>query len=122
MQGQFHHITGREGVLRQGREEQFVDHAFSCDANGTLLFPGGVRRHNHAGGRALGSSRNLWAIGEAARPLTFGTLLELVGREVQTGLDQRMIEQVIIFAASDKREASSIGEHRSIAIVPIEPE
>ena len=80
MQVQFHHITGREGVLRQERSEQFVDHPCACDANGTLLFPGGVRRHNHAVGHTLGSHRNLWAIVEAARHLTFGTLLELVGR------------------------------------------
>jgi hypothetical protein len=33
-----------------------------------------------------------------------------------------MIEQVIVFAARHKREASHIGEHGSIAILPIQPQ
>jgi hypothetical protein len=41
---------------------------------------------------------------------------------MQTGLDQRMIKQVIVFAARHKREPSHIGEYGSIAILPIEPQ
>jgi hypothetical protein len=33
-----------------------------------------------------------------------------------------MIKQVIVFATGHKREPSHIGEHRSIAVLPIEPE
>jgi hypothetical protein len=38
---------------------------------------------------------------------------------VQPPLNQRMIEQVIVFAAGHKREASHISEHSSIAILPV---
>src|ERR1051326_5695779 len=44
------HIAGGEGVLREGRPEQFVDDAFSCDANWTLLHSGGMGGHDHAAG------------------------------------------------------------------------
>jgi hypothetical protein len=70
MQVQLDHIAGREGVLRQGREEEFVDDARTCDAYRTLLLPGGMRGHDHATGLALGSHRDLWTIIEAARHLT----------------------------------------------------
>lgn len=63
-----------------------------------------------------------WTIVEATRCLAFGTLLDLIGGPVQSRLNQRMIEQVRAFAAHDTREASHIGEHRSIAIVSVEPE
>ncbi|HXR66769.1 MAG TPA: hypothetical protein VN729_12630, partial [Ktedonobacteraceae bacterium] len=38
MQVQLNHIAGREGVLWQIREEQFVDDSCPRDANRTLLF------------------------------------------------------------------------------------
>jgi hypothetical protein len=41
---------------------------------------------------------------------------------VQTGLNQRVIEQAIVFAPSHKRKTGEIGEHGSIAILSIEPE
>lgn len=78
--------------------------------------------HDHTAGDTLGSHRDLGAIVETALHLTFGTLLELVGRQVQTRLNQRMIEQVIVFATGHKRETSHIGEHNPIAILSIEPE
>jgi hypothetical protein len=41
---------------------------------------------------------------------------------VQPCLKQRMIEQVIVFPSGDKGKTSHIGEHRPIAILPIESE
>lgn len=41
MQGQLDDIAGREGVLRQVREEEFVDDARTCDTYRTFLFPAG---------------------------------------------------------------------------------
>jgi hypothetical protein len=121
MQIQFNDIADREGVLGQIREEQLVDHAFSCDANRTLLFRSLMRGHNDAIELAIGPDRDLWTVVEAAHHLTFGSLLHLIGGQVQACLNERMVEQAIVFPAGDKREASHIGEDRSIAILPIEP-
>jgi hypothetical protein len=79
-------------------------------------------RHDHAAGCPFGSHRDLGAIVETAYHWAFGTLLELIGGQVQARLDQRMIEQMIVFATRHKREASHIGKHRSIAVLPVEPE
>ena len=54
--------------------------------------------------------------------LTFRTLLELLGRQMQTCLNERMIEDAVLFAAGHKRKASYIGEHSSRAILPVEPQ
>jgi hypothetical protein len=70
MQVHLDHIAGGKGVLREIREEQFVDHAFSGDADRALLLPGRMRRHDHAAGDALRSHRDLGAIVEAAHQLT----------------------------------------------------
>ncbi len=122
MQLQLNDITGRKGVLGQIREEQLVDHAFSCDANRTLLFRSLMRGHDYAIELAIGPDRDLWTVIEAAPPLTFGSLLYLIIGQVQACLNERMVEQTIVFPAGDKREASHIGEDRSIAILSIEPE
>ena len=79
-------------------------------------------RHNHAAGCLIGSYRDLGAIVEAAHHLTFGTLLELIGGQVQPRLNQRMIKHAIFFAPGHKREASEVGEHRAQAILPIKPQ
>jgi len=78
-------------------------------------------RHDHAAGCLIGSHRDLGAIIETARCLALGTLLELIGGQVQARLNQRMIEQVIVFAARHKRERGHIGEHDPVAILPVEP-
>src|SRR5579883_650021 len=122
MQIQFNNIAGGKRVLRQVREEQFVDHSFSCDATGTLLFACRMRGHDDAIELAIGPDRDLWTVVEAAHHLTFGSLLHLIGGQVQTRLNERMIKEAIVFAAGHKREASEVGEHRSIAILAIEPD
>jgi hypothetical protein len=122
MEVQLDHIAGGEGVLRQVREKQFVDHPCAGDPNRTLLLPGGMGSHDHAAGHPLGSHRDLGAIVQTAHQLAFGTLLELIRGQVQARLNQRMIEQAIGFVAGHKREASHIGQHGSRAVLPIEPQ
>ena len=71
---------------------------------------------------ALGSHRHSGAVVEAAHHLAFRTLLELIGGQVQTRLDERMIEHGVLFATGHKGEASQIGKHSPRAILAIEPE
>jgi len=122
MQIQLTHVAGREGVLWQIREEQFVDNARTRDSNRALLFFRGVRGHNHTTRRTIGSHRDRWTIVETAHHLAFRALLELIGGQVQASLNQRMIEEVRVFPTHHEREACHIGEHCSIAVLPIEPE
>lgn len=116
------HIAGREGVLRQVREEAFVDHAFSGHSNGALLRPFGMCGYDHAAGHAIWSHRDFRTIGEAAHHLRLRTLRELIGRQMQTGLKQRVIEQAIVFASGHQRKTGEIGEDRSIALRSVESE
>ncbi len=122
MQVQLHHIAGREGVLRQIGEEQFVDDARACHPNRAFLLSCGMRGHNHAAGGLFGSHRNARTIVEAAHHLAFWTLLDLIRWQVQTRLNERVIEEAIVLAAGHKREPSKIGEYGSIAILPIQPQ
>ncbi len=89
MQVQFDDIAGGEGVLRQVREEQFVDHPCPRDAHWTLLFACGMGSHDHAAGCLIRSHRDLWAIVETARCLALGTLLVLIEGQVQARLNPR---------------------------------
>jgi hypothetical protein len=81
-----------------------------------------MRCHDHAAEHPLGSHRDLWAVVEAADHLAFGTLLELIGWEVQTRLDPWMIESGVLFATGHKSETGQIGEHGPGAILSIEAE
>ena len=121
MQIQFNDIGSGKPLLWQCGEEQFVDNARTCEANRALLFAGWMGGHNHATPHSLGPYRNLRAIVEAAHDLTFWTLLELIGGQVQTRLDERVIEHRVVFAACHKCEASEIGEHSPRAILAVEP-
>jgi hypothetical protein len=120
MQVQFDDIASGKPLLRQVREEQFVDDACTCDADWTLLLPGGVGGHDHAAGGSLGSHRDLRAIVEAAHHWAFRALLELIRGQVQLRLNQRMIEQAIVFPTGHKHEPSYIGEHGPVAVLPVE--
>jgi hypothetical protein len=45
---QFNDIAGRECLLRECGEKEFVDDALTCDSNGTLLFVSRMGRDYHA--------------------------------------------------------------------------
>jgi hypothetical protein len=122
MQIQFDDIGGSERLLRQTREEEFVDDTCARDPNRTFLFARRMGGHHHAAQDTLGSYRYLRTIVEAAHHLAFRTLLELIGRQVQARLNQRMIEDGVLFAASHKREANQVGEHGPSAILAVEPQ
>jgi hypothetical protein len=122
MQIQLNNGGSGERVLWEMGEEEFVDDSRPRDAHRALLFPSRMRGYHHTAGYAIGSHRDLGAIVEAAPHLTFGTLLKLIGGQVQPRLNQRMIEQVIVFAARHQREPSHIGEHGPVAILPIAPQ
>ena len=79
-------------------------------------------RYHHAAREALGADWHVWTIVEAAHDLAFRTLLDLISRQVQTCLNQRVIEHAVFFATGHKREPSHIGEHGSGAILPVEPQ
>jgi hypothetical protein len=119
MEVQLNHIARGEGVLWQVRKEQFVDDPCACHPNRALLLPGGMRGHDHAIDLAIGPHRNLGAVVEAAHHLANFPLLELIWWQVQTRRNARVIEEAIVLAAGHKREPSKIGEHGSIAILPI---
>lgn len=53
MQVQLDDIGGGEGVLRQIREEEFVDDARTRDANRALLFTSRMGCHNHTARHTL---------------------------------------------------------------------
>jgi hypothetical protein len=76
---------------RQGGEEAFIDEARTRDANPTLLCANWMGRHSHT---ALHPRRPNWHLGaevSAAHYLAFSAMLELIWRQAETRLDDRMI-------------------------------
>jgi hypothetical protein len=67
-----------------------------------------------------GPDFDLRTVVEAARDLAFWTLLELIGRQGQTRLDQRMIKESVLFATGHKGESGQIGKHSSGPILAVE--
>src|SRR5712691_5059270 len=122
MQVQFDHIARGERSLRKTCEEEFVHDARARDPNGTFLFCGWMGGHDHAAPHPLGPHRHRLAVVEAAYDLTFRTLLGLIWGEVQTRLNERMIDYRVIFATSHEGEASQVRQRSSRAILSIEPE
>src|SRR5205085_2906170 len=96
--------------------------ALPRDANRALLLAGWMGGHHHATEHALGPYRHCRAVVEAAHYLAFRALLELIWGQVQTRLNERMIEHGVVFAAGHKGETSHVGEHGPGAILSIEPE
>src|SRR5579875_790738 len=120
MQIQLDHIAGRERLLREVGEEEFIDDAVPRHAHRTLLLVGGMGGHHHAAGYPLSPHWHCRAVIEAAQQLTFWTLLELIWGQVQTRLHERMIEGTVLLAASHEGEAGQIGEDGPRAILSIE--
>jgi hypothetical protein len=81
-----------------------------------------MRCHNHAAAHALGPNRYLRVVVEAAYHLAFWTLLELIGRQVQACLNERMIKRGVLLATSHKSEPGQVREHSSRAVLAVEPE
>ncbi len=52
----------------------------------------------------------------------FGALLDLIRRQMQTRLNQRVIQHTVLFAAGQIGEASQISQHGSQAILAVESE
>src|SRR5512135_1569800 len=122
MQIQFDDIGGAERLLRQIGEEEFVDDARTRETNPALLFAGWMGRHYHTARHTKRSHRHSRTVEEAAHQLAFRTMLELTWGQVQTRLDERMIQHRILFAAHHEREASQICKHGPGAILPIQPQ
>jgi hypothetical protein len=117
---QLNDIASGECLLREVGKEQLVDDARACDPNGTFLFACGMRGDDHTAAHTLKPQQDLGAVVETAHHLAFRALLELIGRQVQTCLNARVIEQTVLFAAGDKREPSQIGKHSSVPILAVE--
>ena len=122
MQVEFDDIAGGKRLLRQGSEKEFVHDALPCDANRALLFVGWVGGYHHPAEHAFGSHRHLWTVVETAHHLAFWTLLDLIGGQMQTSLDLRMIKDAVLFATRHKREASQVREDCSRAVLAVEPQ
>jgi hypothetical protein len=122
MQIQFDDIGSGECLLWQIREEQLVDNPCPRDAHRTLLVVSWMGRHNHSAQYTLGSHRHLCTVVEAAYSLAFRTLLDLIWRQVQTCLNERVIKHRVLFASGHKGEASQICQDSPGAILAIEPE
>jgi len=108
MQVQLDDIAGSECLLRQIREEELIDDASTRHPDGALLFACRMGCHHHAAVYSFGSYWDLGAIVKAAHHLTFGTLLELIGGQVQPRLDEGMIKDAVLLAASQEGESSQI--------------
>ena len=121
MQVEFDHISSSEGLLRQVREEEFIDDARSPDANRVLLLACWMGGHHQAAGHSLRSHWHSRAVIEAAHHLTLWTLLQLIWWEMETGLDKRMIKRGVLLAASHEGEAFQIGEDSPRAVLAVEP-
>src|SRR5215470_17784213 len=111
MQVQFDDIGSGACLLRQVGKEEFVNDARTRDADGALLLAGGMGCHHHAARYPLRPHWHARAVVEAAHHLTFWTLLQLIGGQMQTGLDERVIEYRVVFATCQKAEARQIREN-----------
>src|SRR6266700_94216 len=121
MQIQLDDIAGGKRLLWQGGEEEFVDDARTRDAHWALLLASGMSCHDHAAPYALRPHRHVWTVVEAAGDLAFWALLGLIGGQMQTRLDKRMIEHRVLFASCHESETREIGEHGPRTILAIEP-
>ena len=82
MQIHLDHIGGGESLLRQIREEEFIDDTLPRDANRALPLAGWMGGHHHATWYALGPYRHCRAVVETADYLAFRALLELIWGQV----------------------------------------
>ena len=119
MEIQLHHIRSREALLGQAGKEEFKDDAFPCDANRALLFGSLMGCHHHTARDAFWSHWHIRAVIEATYQRAFGAVQQVVGGQMQTGLNQRMIEERVVFASHHEEETSQICNHCPRAILSI---
>jgi hypothetical protein len=81
-----------------------------------------MRSHDHAAQHTSRSHRNLRAVVETALGLALRALLELIGWEVQTCLNEWVIEDRVLLATGHKGEARHLGECSPRALLAVEPE
>jgi hypothetical protein len=115
-------IGGRERLLRQVREEEFVDDALSGEADTTLLFSSRMGRHHHPAALPRRPHRHIRAVVEGAHQLTFRACELLIGRQMQAALHLWKVQHAVVFAACHRAEACQIGQDGSRAILPIQPQ
>ena len=87
MQIQRHDITGRQRVLRQGRQEEFINDARTGDADPTLGCPGGMRCHNEPTPHPLRPQRQVRTVVEGTYHPAFWVSQVLIRGQFQTSLD-----------------------------------
>lgn len=78
MQVQLDDIAGGESLLRQIREEEFIDDALTRESDRALLLASWMGGYHHETWHVLGSDRHCRAVVEAAHDLAFWALLELI--------------------------------------------
>src|SRR5712691_5383592 len=120
MQIQLDHIAGRERLLREPGQEEFIDNAFPRFAHPAFRLACWMSCHHHAARAALWSYWNFGAVVESACDLTFWTTLVLIRGEMQPRLHERVIEHGVIFAAHHKRIASKGSDNNTRPILPIQ--
>ena len=100
-------------------QKEFVDDTCARDAYRTLLFArlGWVATTTRQG-TASGPTGTCGQRSRLRTSLSLRALLELIGGQMQTCLNQWVIEHAVLFAAGNIREPSHIGEHGSRAILP----
>src|SRR6266536_369730 len=122
MQIQRHDISSGEGLLRQLRQEQFVDEFAAFDTNAVLCWPRRMGRHHQAAALPTRAHRHVRAVIERADQATFRARELLIGRQVQARLDDRQVKDPIVFASHHEGETEQIGQDGSGPIQPIKPE
>jgi hypothetical protein len=120
MQIQFDDIGSGKPLLWQRGEEQLVDNARTRETNRALLCAGWMGGHNHATLHVLRPHWHFWAVIETAHDLTFRTVLELIRGQVQTCLDERVVEYRVLLSAGHVGETSQVCQHGPGAILSVE--
>ena len=121
MQIQGHDITRRERVLRQLRQEEFIDDASTGNADPALRRPGGMGRDHHSAPESRRPDGYIRAVVKGAYHLAFRSAELLVWGEVQAGLDLGSVKELVVLASHHIREASQVSYDGSRAILPIQP-
>ena len=87
MQRECHDISGREGSLRQHRQEQFGDDPIALDAHAGLCRPCWMSRYHDATALSIGTHAHLRAVIERPYKSTFRTAELLIWRKGEPKLD-----------------------------------